>query len=112
MRPAVEFPSGPWSGHYEHYGGRFPQQMILEFSDGLMRGDGIDGIGPFTIEGEYRVEEGDVRLGWIKTYEGAHSVLYLGCLRSGRIEGEWELQGGGDRFSLAPVRPGSGKTAP
>jgi len=102
---AVELPSGLWSGHYEQYGSRFPQRMTLEFSDGLMRGDGVDGIGTFTIEGEYRVDGSDVRLGWIKTYEGAHSVLYIGVLESGRILGEWELSGFGDRFALAPGRP-------
>lgn len=38
-------------------------------------------VGSFRIEGEYRVDESGVRIGWIKTYEGAHSILYLGVLQ-------------------------------
>ncbi|HEU4339586.1 MAG TPA: hypothetical protein VFS19_05920 [Planctomycetota bacterium] len=100
----VELSSGLWDGYYEQYGGRHGQTMTLEFADGLMRGDGIDSIGAFTIEGEYRVDAGDVRVGWIKTYEGRHSVLYLGHLDNGRIVGRWEIQGWGDKFALKPVQ--------
>jgi hypothetical protein len=101
----AELASGLWSGYYEQGGGRFPQHMTLEFADGLMRGDGTDGLGTFTIEGEYRVEDGDVRLGWIKTYDGAHSVLYLGTLENNRISGRWTLIGGSGAFALEPRPP-------
>jgi hypothetical protein len=84
--------SGLWRGHYEQGGSRHAQEMVLEFADGLVRGDGKDGIGRFTIEGEYRVADDDIRLGWIKTYDGAHSVLYLGTLAaSGVVGGEWRI---------------------
>jgi hypothetical protein len=95
-----ELTSGVWAGHYEQFGLRHPQQMTLEFADGLVRGDGADGLGTFTLEGEYRVEGEDVRLGWIKTYDGAHSVLYLGALEGGVIAGEWMLTGGRGNFAL------------
>jgi hypothetical protein len=75
--------------------------MVLEFADGLLRGDGIDDIGPFEIDGEYRVVGDVVRLGWVKTYEEAHSVLYLGDLQKGQIIGVWDIRGSGDRFALA-----------
>jgi hypothetical protein len=89
----MELISGVWAGYYEQWGGRHPQDLTLEFADGLMRGDGRDGIGPFTIDGEYRVDGGAARVGWIKTYDGAHSVLYLGTLERGRITGTWQLAG-------------------
>lgn len=100
----VELPSGLWEGYYEQHGGRHPQRMTLEFADGLMRGDGMDDIGPFTIEGEYRLDGAEVRLGWIKTYEDAHSVLYLGALEGAGLVGRWEMGGWGDRFALRPEK--------
>lgn len=96
--------SGLWTGHYEQWGQRYPQQMTLEFADGLIRGDGADGLGPFKLEGEYRRHDGAVRLGWIKTYDGAHSVLYLGVAEAGAIHGTWRLPGGQGRFALRPPR--------
>jgi hypothetical protein len=104
-RARIELRSGPWDGYYVQWGRQFPQRMTLEFADGLMRGDGIDGVGAFTIEGEYRIDEGEVRMGWIKTYEGAHSVLYRGALEQGNIRGRWMLEGGmSDAFELSPAR--------
>lgn len=66
----------------------------------MMRGNGDDEVGTFTIEGEFRVVDDAVRLGWIKTYDGAHSVLYLGALVGGRILGRWDIRGSGDAFAL------------
>lgn len=77
--------------------------MTLEFADGIVRGDGRDGIGPFTLEGEYRLAEGELRVGWIKTYDGAHSVLYLGHQRGASIVGRWSIPPGFDgAFGLHP----------
>ena len=99
----AELTSGLWSGYYVQRGQRYPQQMTLEFADGLMRGDGRDGLGTFTIDGEYRVDGPDVRLGWIKTYDGAHSVLYLGTLEAKQIRGTWTLAGSTGTFALEPA---------
>jgi hypothetical protein len=99
----IELPSGLWAGHYVQMLIRHTQQMTLEFADGLIRGDGADGIGPFTIDGEYRVETDEVRMGWIKTYKGAHSVLYLGKLEDGRIIGKWKLSFMSGSFALSPA---------
>lgn len=98
-----ELPSGIWSGHYEQSGMRFPQHVKLEFADGLIRGDGVDGIGAFVIDGEYRMEDAEVRMGWIKTYDGAHSVLYLGTLEGRRIQGRWKLDGLDGGFAITPA---------
>jgi hypothetical protein len=100
----AELISGVWAGHYEQAGRKYPQHMTLEFADGLVRGDGADGIGTFTLEGEYRVGGGEVRIGWIKTYDGAHSVLYLGVLAGNTITGEWRLSYGRGGFALSPKR--------
>jgi hypothetical protein len=99
----LELPSGLWAGHYTQLWIKHSQQMTLEFADGLIRGDGSDGLGPFTIDGEYRVDEGEVRMGWIKTYVNAHSVLYLGKLQTGKIVGKWKLSIGSGGFALSPA---------
>jgi hypothetical protein len=112
--PRIDLPSGRWVGHYVQLWMRQPQQMTLEFADGLVRGDGVDRIGAFAIEGEYRTDRGEVRMGWIKTYEGAHSVLYLGKLESGHIVGRWKLETlGSGAFDLSPAisAEGDGKRA-
>jgi hypothetical protein len=102
--PRLELPSGLWAGHYVQLFLKHAQQMTLEFADGLVRGDGVDGLGAFAIEGEYRVDQGEVRLGWIKTYERAHSVLYLGKLEQGSIVGRWSLASfGSGSFALSPA---------
>ncbi|HEX6810105.1 MAG TPA: hypothetical protein VF384_00655 [Planctomycetota bacterium] len=95
--------SGMWAGHYRQHERNHPQQMRLEFADGLMRGSGDDQLGTFTIDGEFRVAEGQVRVGWIKTYRGAHSILYLGTFDGVRIEGRWDIDGYGDQFALEYV---------
>jgi len=101
--PRIELPSGLWAGHYVQLWIKHSQQMTLEFADGLIRGDGADGLGAFTIDGEYRVDGGEVRMGWIKTYQGAHSVLYLGKLEAGQIVGKWKLSMGSRAFALSPA---------
>jgi hypothetical protein len=101
--PRMELPSGLWAGHYVQYWMKHAQQMTLEFADGLVRGDGADPIGPFTIEGEYRVDAAEIRVGWIKTYPGAHSVLYLGKLEAGQLVGKWKLSIGSGTFALSPA---------
>ena len=102
---AFQLPSGIWAGHYVQFFMKHAQQMNLEFADGLIRGDGSDKLGLFTIDGEYRIDEGEVRMGWVKTYRGAHSVLYLGKLENGQIVGKWNLviTFGTGAFALSPA---------
>ena len=90
---AFRLESGRWVGYYEQWGQRFQQDHRMEFADGLVRGDGADELGPFRLEGCYRNGADGVRLGWIETYEGAHSILYLGILRGDWIEGTWRVEG-------------------
>jgi hypothetical protein len=98
----ARFASGSWRGYYEQFRGRYPQQQTMEFADGMVRGDGDDDIGPFRIEGQYHGDGEAVRIGWIKTYQNGHSVLYLGDYDGRWIRGTWTLQGGpSDRFGFA-----------
>jgi len=97
--------SGLWVGMYEQSRHEYPQKMTLEFADGLMRGDGADDLGTFAIVGEYRAEGGAIRMGWIKTYDQAHSVLYLGTYEGVEVRGKWDIQGYRGGFALSP-KPG------
>ena len=102
INTAAELASGEWAGHYEQGGAKYPQRMTLEFADGVIRGDGIDTVGSFSLEGGYGEVEGLLRLGWIKTYDGSHSVLYRGTLTAdGGISGDWMINSNwsGDRAS-------------
>lgn len=94
-------------------GRQHPQHQRMEFADGIVRGDGADGIGTFKIEGEYRtVSTREVRIGWIKTYTNAHSVLYMGVFDGERIRGNWDLSFGfGDQFEFAPSPHGASDRA-
>ncbi|MBK8095589.1 MAG: hypothetical protein IPK26_00670 [Planctomycetes bacterium] len=98
----IRFVSGRWLGYYEQMRQRFPQEQTMEFADGMVRGDGLDMIGTFKIEGQYRHDGGIARVGWIKTYDGGHSVLYMGTFDGRWILGEWELSGHTDGFGFAP----------
>jgi hypothetical protein len=98
--------SGKWRGFYEQHGTAFPQQQRMEFADGIVRGEGADGIGTFLIEGEYRaVGPHELRIGWIKTYTDAHSVLYQGVFDGIRIRGKWEIGPLGGSFEFVPEQP-------
>jgi hypothetical protein len=110
-RIMVDLHSGEWSGFYEQHAGRHPQRMTLEFADGVVRGDGIDELSAFRLEGEYRVEAGgEVRIGWLKTYDRSHSILYLGTLDGeGRIVGSWRIgRVAAGSFSLEPMNERTG----
>jgi hypothetical protein len=57
------------------------------------------------IEGEFRtISERELRIGWIKTYTNAHSVLYLGVYDGVRIRGMWRIGNWGDEFEFVPER--------
>jgi hypothetical protein len=105
-------PSGRWRGHYEQMGARFPQEQRIEFADGMLRGEGSDGLGTFRVEGQFQRDGDVVRVGWIKTYDRGHSVLYLGTHDGAAIRGHWQLDSGWrDRFELAPAGGGAAEAA-
>ncbi len=96
--------SGEWVGFYLQGDERYPQDMILEFADSIIRGEGSDEVGDFVIEGEFRVgiDGFHATCGWIKTYEGAHSVLYYGEFDGSSLTGEWRIGGWGEGFTIEP----------
>ncbi len=83
------FPSGRWTGYYMQAGIRFRQDLDLDFTDGVMRGGGIDSVGAFTVAGNYCVESHEVT--WVKSYTGGHDVDYRGFREGRGIWGTWRL---------------------
>ena len=77
------FPSGKWTGFWLQriYLGRQYMSLNLTFAGGVVRGDGFDRIGEFTIAGTYDLRTGNCTL--TKVYVGAHALAY-----EGRNEGD------------------------
>ncbi len=88
-------------------------ELSLTFSQGRLRGDGRDWVGPFYFHGRYDVETG--KCWWVKQYVGRHAIDYQGYNEGRGIWGTWEWsrpmnwQGG---FYIWPVAMGdpSGST--
>jgi hypothetical protein len=103
----VIFPSGQWVGFYTYpnVGGRHLMDLILEFRDGTIAGEGADPIGFFGIHGRYYAKEAECR--WTKTYFRAHSVEYHGYREKKGIWGTWsigQMKGG---FHIWPIGEGA-----
>jgi hypothetical protein len=77
------FPSGAWTGFWVQrcYVGRQYMTLNLAFADGVVRGDGFDRVGEFTLAGTYDLRTGSCSM--TKAYVGAHAILY-----EGRNEGD------------------------
>ena len=75
--------------------------LILAFSGGRLSGEGCDGIGAFTISGDY--SEATMECNWLKTYVGRHSVSYLGCKDGKHIWGTWNLPKIRGGFQIWPI---------
>ena len=103
MSTSAKFPSGEWIGFYVYSGHtrRFLMDLILTFSDGRISGEGCDGIGPFSIVGDYSETTLDCR--WAKTYIGRHSVDYFGCREGKGIWGTWSLPTRKGGFQIWPI---------
>lgn len=80
--------------------------LDLAFTEGRVRGDGGDDVGPFRISG---VVHPDRKANWTKTYPGSHDVQYQGYVELGGIWGTWAIRhdstGG---FRIWPGRLGTG----
>ncbi len=90
------FPSGSWTGFFlqEQMPGRQQMELQLRFCENLMRGEGRDRVGEFTLAGRYETEQGTCY--WTKRYIGQHDVYYKGFNEGKGIWGTWEiaLEGG------------------
>jgi hypothetical protein len=80
------FPSGRWTGFWlqRHFLGRQWMSLNLMFCDGIVRGEGTDRVGDFTMAGTYDLKTGGCRL--VKAYVGAHSLDYQGRNEG---DGQW-----------------------
>jgi hypothetical protein len=85
------FPSGPWVGFFLQPAapGKHTMELILDFAQGEIRGEGRDRIGEFFIRGRFQVEDG--RCWWTKSYVGLHDVSYQGYNEGKGIWGQWEI---------------------
>ncbi len=104
----VNFPSGQWIGFYTYrnQAERYLMDLVLEFRDGRISGEGADGIGYFGIDGRYFAKGGECS--WIKSYYGSHSVEYSGFRERKGIWGTWliddDATGG---FHIWPIGEGA-----
>lgn len=103
MSDSAQFPSGEWVGFYLYPGQsrRYLMDLILEFKDGVISGEGSDGIGPFMIDGNY--SESTLECSWFKTYVGRHSVYYAGFREGKGIWGNWSIGPTRGGFQIWPI---------
>jgi hypothetical protein len=85
------FPSGEWTGFFlqSPSTSRHWMQLRLTFAGGSLRGEGSDLVGPFTMDGNYKLQDG--RCWWTKRYTGRHDVSYSGYNEGKGIWGVWEI---------------------
>jgi hypothetical protein len=83
--------------------------LILEFNNGVISGEGHDGVGGFVIAGHYSPENHECD--WKKTYVGKHTVNYHGFRENKGIWGTWQLPGIHGGFQIWPLSDGTPLTA-
>jgi hypothetical protein len=102
----LQFPSGQWVGFYTYAGGnrKHLMDLILEFNNGVMTGEGADGIGLFVISGNYSAQSGECA--WVKQYVGRHAVGYNGFREGKGIWGNWKIVMAKGGFQIWPLSEG------
>src|SRR5580692_8945039 len=98
-----QFPSGPWVGVYTcfNHTRKHMTELVLEFKNGAITGDGADGIGMFIISGNYSAQSGECS--WVKQYVGRHAVDYKGYRDGKGIWGNWTLANSKGGFHIWPL---------
>jgi hypothetical protein len=106
-----QFPSGQWFGFYTYANRprRYLMDLILDFKNGSISGEGADGIGFFVISGFYNTSNGECS--WIKRYIGLHSVDYRGFREAKGIWGTWHITKTKGGFHIWPLSEGEPLTA-
>jgi hypothetical protein len=101
-----QFPSGQWFGFYTYASQprRFLMDLILEFKNGSISGEGADGIGIFVIAGSYNTNNGECS--WVKRYVGRHPVDYRGFREAKGIWGTWHITHTKGGFHIWPLSEG------
>jgi len=100
------YPSGQWVGFftYSDSSQRHLMDLLLSFRNGVITGQGADGIGYFSITGSYNATAGECD--WVKTYLGRHSVAYTGFREGKGIWGTWTLDDLKGGFHIWPLTDG------
>lgn len=81
-----------WLGFFlEDFRGKGWMNIRLQFVDGVMRGEGVDYVGTWYLDGSYSLD--DLNCSWIKRYLGQHEVQYDGRISDVGILGQWNIQG-------------------
>ncbi len=85
------FPSGPWIGFFNYCAGgrRYRMDLLLNFANGKITGEGSDRVGPSIVAGRY--DQTSNECWWIKTYISAHHVTFRGYREGKGIWGTWEI---------------------
>ena len=102
-----QFPSGQWVGFYTYAGRtrKYLMDLVLEFKNGIMTGEGADGIGVFVISGNYSVYSGECL--WTKQYVARHAVEYKGFRDGKGIWGNWHIVNATGGFHIWPLSDGA-----
>ena len=90
-------------GWWEQNGlGRQPMRdLVVDFTHGVLSGEGTDIVGDFTLQGKLE-NEGQVRI--VKQYIGRHQVIYIGQYDGeGTFFGTWLIGAIGGKWSIKIV---------
>jgi hypothetical protein len=74
---------------YPDVAAKCPMHLTLHFSNGVIRGAGIDNPGQFVIDGVY--DDVNQQVSWSKRYVRQNSVRYQGTYSNSEITGVWSL---------------------
>merc|ERR1712226_641542 len=84
-----------WSGWFEQNGQQNPIEFGLSVNGNLVTGSGADGVGCFSVHGNYN--QGNGHMNFTKYYYGAHTVQYTGQHHQAHggatIDGHWSIPG-------------------
>lgn len=92
-----------WTGFFlEDHRGKGWMNLHLQFEEGVVRGEGVDYVGTWHLQGVYSLD--DLSCSWIKQYLGQHPVRYDGRITESGIIGYWDIHGMlSNRFHIWPV---------
>jgi hypothetical protein len=83
--------TGNWNGYFleQHRPEKGWMHLYLTFAKGQILGEGIDYVGPWTINGTWDQQQKFAR--WEKRYLKQHTVQYFGELHDHGIVGTWKI---------------------
>lgn len=102
MESDNRLPTGEWNGFYleNHQPKRGWMHLYMSFTDGKIKGEGTDYVGPWVANGEYDLSSGICS--WVKQYLGKHTVTYSGLISDKGIAGQWQISFISGEFHIWP----------